>query len=179
MVIISTIRLINNTNTAYIVASWVLRSLWQGNGDLNHKSLCPSRSRFEKRVSFLSPFIWAILERAPVSLIWKIENKARTYERVCSHLYTCYYYDRSVKNTDCSREAVYLSPCFILFTNRVSATGQSCEDSTPFPGGVLPYMGYIGMCRGIGYGFWGSRSLNRVSFLTLLLLCSWCGPLIG
>ena len=22
------------------------------------------------------------------------------------------------------------------------------------PGGVLPYMGYIGMCRGIGYGFW-------------------------
>ena len=21
------------------------------------------------------------------------------------------------------------------------------------PGGVLPYMGYIGTCRGIGYGF--------------------------
>ena len=54
----------------------------------------------------------------------------------------------------------------------------------PFlPGGgggvVLPYMGYIGSSRGIGYGFWGSRSLNRVSFFTLLLLCSWCGPLIG
>ena len=31
-------------------------------------------------------------------------------------------------------------------------------------GGVLPYMGYIGTCRGIGYGFWGSRPLNRVSF---------------
>ena len=31
-------------------------------------------------------------------------------------------------------------------------------------GGVLPYMGYIGTCRGIGYGFLGSRSLNRVSF---------------
>ena len=31
-----------------------------------------------------------------------------------------------------------------------------------------PYMGYIGTCRGKGYGFWGSRSLNRVSFLTLL-----------
>ena len=46
-------------------------------------------------------------------------------------------------------------------------------------GGVPPYMGYIGMCRGIGYGFRGSRSLNRVSFLTLLILCSWCGPLIG
>ena len=24
----------------------------------------------------------------------------------------------------------------------------------PTRGGVLPYMGYIGMCRGIGYGFW-------------------------
>ena len=46
-------------------------------------------------------------------------------------------------------------------------------------GGVLPYMGYIGTCRGIGYGFLVSRSLNRVSFFTLLLLCSWCGPLIG
>ena len=44
------------------------------------------------------------------------------------------------------------------------------------PGGVLPYMSYIGTCRGIGYGFWGSRSLNRVSFFTLLLLCSSCGP---
>ena len=47
------------------------------------------------------------------------------------------------------------------------------------PGGVLPYMGYIGMCRGKGYDFRGARSLNRVSFLTLLILCSWCGPLIG
>ena len=44
--------------------------------------------------------------------------------------------------------------------------------SIPGGGGVLPYMGYIGTCRGIGYGFLGSRSLNRVSFLTLLLLCS-------
>ena len=24
----------------------------------------------------------------------------------------------------------------------------------PGGGGVLPYMGYIGTCRGIGYGFW-------------------------
>ena len=43
-------------------------------------------------------------------------------------------------------------------------------------GGVLPYMGYMGTCREIGYGFLGSRSLNRVSFLTLLFLCPWCGP---
>ena len=50
-----------------------------------------------------------------------------------------------------------------------------------FPGGgySVSYVGYICTCHGIGYGFWGSRSLNRVSFLTLLLLCSWCGPLTG
>ena len=41
---------------------------------------------------------------------------------------------------------------------------------------VHPHMGYIGTCRGTGYGFWGSRSFNRVSFLTLLFLCPWCGP---
>ena len=29
-------------------------------------------------------------------------------------------------------------------------------------------MGYIGKRRGMGYGFLGSRSFNRVSFLTLL-----------
>ena len=38
-------------------------------------------------------------------------------------------------------------------------------------GGTLMYGLYIGTCRGIGYGFLGSRSLNRVSFLTLLFLC--------
>ena len=37
-------------------------------------------------------------------------------------------------------------------------------------GGVIPYMGYIGTCRGIGYGFRGSRSLNRVCFFTLWFL---------
>ena len=41
----------------------------------------------------------------------------------------------------------------------------------PGGGGVLPYMGCIGTCRGIGYGFWGSRSLNSVSFWTLLCYC--------
>ena len=44
------------------------------------------------------------------------------------------------------------------------------------PGGVLPYMGYIGMCRPIGYGFWGSRSLNRVSFFLVLAMRSWRSP---
>ena len=56
-------------------------------------------------------------------------------------------------------------------------TFSDCASGTPGGGGgVLPYMGYIGTCRGIGYGFLGSRSLNRVSFLTLLFLCPWCGP---
>ena len=50
------------------------------------------------------------------------------------------------------------------------------EGPRPCPGGGGVH---IGMCRGIGCGFRGSRSLNRVSFFTLLLLCSWCGPLIG
>ena len=42
--------------------------------------------------------------------------------------------------------------------------------------GGTPIFGYIGTCRGIGYGFWGSRSLNRVSCLTILFLCPWYGP---
>ena len=46
----------------------------------------------------------------------------------------------------------------------------------PGGGGVLPYMGYIGTCSAIGYGFRGSRSLNRVSFFypsdTVLLVWS-------
>ena len=43
-------------------------------------------------------------------------------------------------------------------------------------GGLLPYMGYIGTCRAIEYGFWGSRSLNRVTFFDPFVLCPWCGP---
>ena len=41
-----------------------------------------------------------------------------------------------------SRSDVVLS-CFTLFTSSPKGGG----------GGVLPYMGYIGMCCGIGYGF--------------------------
>ena len=44
--------------------------------------------------------------------------------------------------------------------------------STPYsPRGVIQYLGYIGMCREIGYGFWSSQSLKRVSFLPLLATC--------
>ena len=45
---------------------------------------------------------------------------------------------------------------------------QGAIKSAFSPGaGVLPYMGYIGMCREIGYGFWGSRSLNKASFFII------------
>ena len=38
---------------------------------------------------------------------------------------------------------------------------------THVPGeGVLPYMGYISMCRGIGYSFEVLGPLNRVYFFT-------------
>ena len=33
------------------------------------------------------------------------------------------------------------------------------------PGGVLPYMGYIGMCGSKGYGFSAVLVINRVSIL--------------
>ena len=34
-----------------------------------------------------------------------------------------------------------------------------------FPGGVLPYMGHIGMCGPKGYGFSALLVINRVSIL--------------
>jgi len=36
------------------------------------------------------------------------------------------------------------------------------------PGGVLPYMGYIGMCGPKGYGFSARLVINRVSILAIL-----------
>ena len=35
-----------------------------------------------------------------------------------------------------------------------AASAMSVARRNPGGGGVLPYMGYIGTCRGIGYGFW-------------------------
>ena len=37
-----------------------------------------------------------------------------------------------------------------------------CARSTVFPGGVLPYIRYIGMCRPKGYGFWAVLVWKRV-----------------
>ena len=39
----------------------------------------------------------------------------------------------------------------------------SCKRKPPW--GVLPYMGYIGMCRPKGYGFSAVLVINRVSIL--------------
>ena len=38
-------------------------------------------------------------------------------------------------------------------------------EELPLPRGVLPYMGYIGMCRPNGYGFSAVLVINRVSIL--------------
>ena len=37
-------------------------------------------------------------------------------------------------------------------------------------GGVLPYMGYIGMCGAKGYGFSDVLVINRVSLLAILVI---------
>ena len=38
----------------------------------------------------------------------------------------------------------------------------------PGGGGVLPYMGYIGMCGPKGYGFSAVLVINRVSIIAIL-----------
>ena len=40
--------------------------------------------------------------------------------------------------------------------------------NSPGGGGVLPYMGYIGMCGAKGYGFSAVLVINRVSLLAIL-----------
>ena len=39
---------------------------------------------------------------------------------------------------------------------------------SPAPRGVLPYMGYIGMCGPKGYGFSAALVMNWVSILAIL-----------
>ena len=57
----------------------------------------------------------------------------------------------------CSRETVLFYP----YRSVLMYTGTGL-----FPrGGVLPYMGYIGMCGPKGYGFSAVLVINRVSIL--------------
>ena len=59
----------------------------------------------------------------------------------------------------------------VLLAPEIVARKSSTNHFWPREGErVLPYMGYIGMCREMGYGFWGSRSLHGGSFLLLLVL---------
>ena len=46
--------------------------------------------------------------------------------------------------------------------------GKGREFRTPGGGGVLPYMGFIGMCGAKGYGFSAVLVINRVSLLAIL-----------
>ena len=43
-----------------------------------------------------------------------------------------------------------------------------CADARGGGGGVLPYMGYIGMCGPKGYGFSAVLVINRVSIIAIL-----------
>ena len=45
-------------------------------------------------------------------------------------------------------------------------------------GGVLPYMGYIGMCGPKGYGFSALLVINRVSIFAFLVDSLKCLPLM-
>ena len=48
-------------------------------------------------------------------------------------------------------------------------TGGVCAEAlSRGGGGVLPYMGYIGMCGAKGYGFLAVLVINRVSLLAIL-----------
>ena len=48
-----------------------------------------------------------------------------------------------------------------------SASGEKTSlNQCPGGGGVLPYMGYIGMCGPKGYGFSAVLVINRLSNLT-------------
>ena len=58
--------------------------------------------------------------------------------------------------------------CFQLWVHTLQGDGPN-YDCLLYQGRVLPYMGYIGTCRGIGYGFW------RLSILKQGILFAYVG----
>ena len=60
-------------------------------------------------------------------------------------------------------QACHCHHCFAQFQRR-----PSC--GSDLGGGVLPYMGYIGMCDLKGYGFSAVLVINRVSILAILVI---------
>ena len=57
-----------------------------------------------------------------------------------------------------------LQPETLLYLGRTTLPDIISWD----PGGVLPYMGYIGMCGPKGYGFSAVLVINRVSIIAIL-----------
>ena len=53
----------------------------------------------------------------------------------------------------------------MVFTLSSTILGVTSERYSPGRGGVLPYMGYIGMCGPKGYGFSAVLVINGVSIL--------------
>ena len=64
------------------------------------------------------------------------------------------------------------SPLRSLIRNYCCSTKRARKNSKLYryrtPGGVLPYMGYIGMCGHKGYGFSAVLVINRVSIIAIL-----------
>ena len=56
----------------------------------------------------------------------------------------------------------------VLHTARINNVEKRPMWRKPGGGGVLPYMGYIGMCGPKGYGFSAVLVINRVSIIAIL-----------
>ena len=59
-------------------------------------------------------------------------------------------------------------PTMSDITNGTDCPTASSVDESWGGGGVLPYIGYIGMCGAKGYGFSAVLVINRVSILATL-----------
>ena len=82
-----------------------------------------------------------------------------------------------ISNNKSRKTTFYFAPNYVILNGKETKE----QKNYLFPGGEwawwVSYVGYIGMCCEIGYGLWGSRSLNRVWFLPLLVMPSWRSPL--
>ena len=63
-----------------------------------------------------------------------------------------------------------MSLCALLLNLGPSSQRQNSDQIPEGGGGVLPYMGYIGMCGPKGYGFSTVLVINRVSILAILVI---------
>ena len=86
--------------------------------------------------------ISALLKLPVATSISETKKLRDIYDKLESHV-------RSLQNIGIGAETYgsFLSPVVM------SKIPEDCGSRSPGGGGVLPYMGYIDMCRGIGYGF--------------------------